>query len=236
MNELGLLSPGIRYVYVAHHRAHAASTFRLAGMREEKICVVTLDGKGDGYSGTIYLGHEDGRLDLIRATPAQHSLGSFYQAITEVLGFVPVDGEYKTMGLAALGEPGLPNPFDGLVEVRDGMTRSRLSWTFRSYNAVYPSKQVPNLLGSVAETELFREYLERYQPSQVAYFAQEHLEQDHGRVDPRCVDAHRRPLSRRGRRRHVECQSQWPGARRARAIAPFVFPTRPTPACRWARP
>lgn len=176
MCELGLLSPGIRYVYVAHHRAHAASTFRLAGMSGEKVCVVTLDGKGDGCSGSVYLGHEDGRLELIRATPAEHSLGSFYQAITEALGFVPVDGEYKTMGLAALGTPGLPNPFDGLVEVRDGMTRSRIPWTFRSYNAVYPTKQVPNPLGSVAETELFRGDVERYGPSQVAYFAQEHVE------------------------------------------------------------
>lgn len=178
LNDLGLLSPGIRYVYVAHHRAHAASAFRLAGMSGEKVCVVTLDGKGDGYSGSVYLGHEDGRLELIRATPAEHSLGSFYQAITEALGFVPVDGEYKTMGLAALGKPGLPNPFDGLVEVRDGMTRSRIPWTFRSYNAVYPTKRVPNPLGSVAETELFREDLERYGPAQLAYFAQEHVEEN----------------------------------------------------------
>ena len=36
LNELGLLSPRIRYVYVAHHRAHAASTFRLAGMSGQK--------------------------------------------------------------------------------------------------------------------------------------------------------------------------------------------------------
>jgi carbamoyltransferase len=176
LNELGLFSPRIRYIYVAHHRAHAASTFRLAGMSGEKLCVVTMDGKGDGYSGSVFLGHEDGRLELIRATPAQHSLGSFYQAITEVLGFVPVEGEYKTMGLAALGQPGLPNPFEGLVEAENGMTRSRVPWTFRSYNAVYPTKQVPNPLGSVAETEFFREYLDRYQPAQLAYFAQEHVE------------------------------------------------------------
>ena len=223
MNELGLLSPGIRYVYVAHHRAHAASTFRLAGMREEKICVVTLDGKGDGYSGTIYLGHEDGRLDLIRATPAQHSLGSFYQAIRRCSGSFRWTANTRRWVWRRWGAPGLPNPFDGLVEVRDGVTRSRLSWTFRSYNAVYPSKQVPNPLGSVAETEIFREYLERSQPSRWRLRPGAPGE-DHGRVDSRYVDAHRRPLSRRGRRRHVECRSQWPGARRARASRHFVFP------------
>jgi carbamoyltransferase len=178
LHELGLLSPGIRHVYVAHHRAHAASAFRLAAMGGETVCVVTLDGKGDGCSGTVYRGHPDGRLELLRATPAPHSLGSFYQAITEVLGFVPVEGEYKTMGLAALGKSGLPNPFDGLVEVQDGMTRSRLPWTFRSYNAVYPTARVPNPLGSVVEAELFRAHLQRAGPAQLAYFAQELLERN----------------------------------------------------------
>ena len=41
---------------------------------------------------------------------------------------------------------------------------------------MYPTKRVPNPLGSVAETELFREDVERYGPAQLAYFAQEHVE------------------------------------------------------------
>jgi carbamoyltransferase len=174
--DLGLLNLGTRYVYVTHHRAHAASAFRLAGIQDGPVCVVTLDGKGDEVSGTVYLGSPDGKLLLKRATPAEDSLGSFYQAITEALGFVPVDGEYKTMGLAALGKPGLVNPFNDIVMVQDGMTKSRIPWTFRSYNATYPDAKIPNPLSSVAETENFRRYTEQYDPTQVAYFAQEHLE------------------------------------------------------------
>ena len=178
MADLGLLGAGTRYIYVAHHRAHAASAFRMSGMNGEKVCVVTMDGKGDRYSGTIYLGAEDGRLQLKRATPAEQSLGSFYQAVTEALGFVPVDGEYKTMGLAALGKPGLVNPFDDIVRVHDGMTQSRINWSFRSYNLAYPGKKVPNPLSSVAESDMFRKYLDQFEPTQVAYFAQEHLEKN----------------------------------------------------------
>jgi carbamoyltransferase len=175
--ELGLFDLAIRYFYCAHHRAHASTAFRFAG-RDERMCIMTLDGKGDGYSGTIYTGHEDGRLELVRHTPAAHSLGSFYQAITEALGFVPVDGEYKTMGLAALGKPDQRNPFDGIVSVENGRTISTIPWTFRQYNDIYPNKRVPNPLGSVAETEMFRPMLANYEPHQFAFFAQEMLERN----------------------------------------------------------
>lgn len=175
--ELGLFDLAIRYFYCAHHRAHASTAFRFAG-QDDRMCVMTLDGKGDGCSGTIYTGHEDGRLELMRHTPAQHSLGSFYQAVTEALGFVPVDGEYKTMGLAALGKPGETNPFDGIVRVDNGRTYSNIPWTFRQYNEIYPDKRVPNPLGSVAETETFRPLLANHEPHQFAFFAQEVLEQN----------------------------------------------------------
>ena len=138
LTELGLFDPGVRHVYISHHRAHAASAFRLSGVKGAKVATITLDGKGDGVSGSIYLGHEDGRMELIRQTDAVNSLGSFYQAVTEALGFVPVDGEYKTMGLAALGKAGGENPFDGIVHVDDGRTVSRIPWSFRWYNKVYP--------------------------------------------------------------------------------------------------
>jgi carbamoyltransferase len=43
---------------------------------------------------------------------------------------------------------------------------------------VYPTKRVPNPLSSVAETELFREDVERHGPAQLAYFAQELVERN----------------------------------------------------------
>lgn len=175
--DLGLMDERIAHYYVAHHRAHAASAFRLSGLRE--ACVLTMDGKGDGVSGTIYKGHPDGRMELVRCSAAPDSLGSFYQAVTEALGFVPVDGEYKTMGLAALGkENGQPNPFDGIVRVEDGVTRSSIRWTFRSYNEHNPQKKVLNPLNSVAETEQFKKLLDQMPPEQLAYFAQAHCEQN----------------------------------------------------------
>lgn len=175
LRDLGLLDPRIAHYYVAHHRAHAAAAFRLCGMPE--ATVVTADGKGDGLCGTIYRGQRDGTLALARSSPAADSLGSFYQAVTEALGFIPVDGEYKTMGLAARGRGIGENPFTGTVRVEDGVFRSRVAWTFRSFNARYPERTVPNPLGSVSQAEDYRRLLEDMAPEELAYRAQEHLEQ-----------------------------------------------------------
>ncbi len=94
----------VAHYHVAHHRAHAASAFHLSGLTEP-AAILTCDGKGDGLSATIYRGEIlMARLTYLRGSTANDSVGLFYQAVTEALGFVPVDGEYKTMGLAAFGQ------------------------------------------------------------------------------------------------------------------------------------
>ncbi len=177
LRDLGLLDAGLKHYYIAHHLAHAASAFRLSGL--EDACVITVDGKGDGSSATVYRGSADGRLRLLRRSTARNSLGSFYQAATEALGFVPVDGEYKTMGLAALGNPdGHSNPFEGTVRVDNGKFRSTFSWSFRRFNDVYPDRAVPNPLGSVAQADELAEQLQFHSRERFAYFVQEHCERN----------------------------------------------------------
>ncbi len=177
LERLGLMDERIRYYCVAHHRAHAASAFRLGGM--EEAAVLTIDGKGDGLGATISRGHADGRLELLRTSRAQDSLGSFYQAVTETLGFVPVDGEYKTMGLAALAEaPPDANPFEGLVRVEDGVLHSRMAWEFRDFNAANPALAVPNPITSPRQCEDFKRFLRELSREQLAAHAQAHCEQN----------------------------------------------------------
>jgi carbamoyltransferase len=176
MNESGLLRESVVHYHVAHHRAHAASAFRVSGLREP-AAVLTCDGKGDGLSATIYRGEPDGRLTYVRGSQASDSVGMFYQAVTEALGFVPVDGEYKTMGLAAFGQvDGRANPFDGIVSVHDGTLTSRHNWHSAVYNDRHPDKKVNNPLGSVAEADEFRQLLDRLPDYDVAAFAQAHFE------------------------------------------------------------
>jgi carbamoyltransferase len=177
LNDAGVLSRDVAHYYVNHHRAHAASAFRLSGFTDP-AAVLTCDGKGDGLSATIYRGDPDGRLTYLRGSTPDNSVGMFYQAITEALGFVPVDGEYKTMGLAAFGENGSrPNPFAGLVSVRDGVLSSQRQWTAANYNDRHPDQRVNNPLSSVVQADEFRALLETMPDRDLAFFAQAHFEE-----------------------------------------------------------
>ena len=88
--------------HVEHHRAHLASTFYCSPF-EEAACL-TVDGFGDFLSSMSAVGRGN-RLEILDEVPFPHSLGIFYTAITQLLGFPKYGDEYKVMGLAAYGEP-----------------------------------------------------------------------------------------------------------------------------------
>ncbi|WP_437606752.1 carbamoyltransferase C-terminal domain-containing protein [Sorangium sp. So ce834] len=90
-----------RIQFVKHHVAHAASA--LAGSGYEDSLVLTLDGCGDGESGSVSLGSR-GKLKLLREIPERDSLGHFYLNTIRLLGYGAFD-EYKVMGLAPYGDP-----------------------------------------------------------------------------------------------------------------------------------
>jgi carbamoyltransferase len=97
--RFGLRAP---IAFVDHHRCHAASAYFTQA--EDGCLVVTLDCHGDGLSGTISRA-SGGRLERIASLPATASLGSFYAAITNHLGFHHHRHEGKVTGLAAYGDP-----------------------------------------------------------------------------------------------------------------------------------
>lgn len=171
----GYMARMIPHYHIDHHRCHASCAFRTSSVSSASIC--TLDGKGDGRSAAIYHGLPDGRMQLIQDSPAAGSVCAFYQAITDALGFVPIDSEYKTMGLAALGNGnGYENPFATVVDVQNGKLNSSCAWTYRSYNRYNPDRAVKNPLSSVAQVEYFKEYLKTYSRENFSFFAQEHFE------------------------------------------------------------
>ncbi len=87
---------------VEHHYAHLASAFLVSPFRE--AVVVSVDGFGDFASAAWGVGHgNDLRLDGQVYFP--HSLGMFYQALTQYLGFPNYGDEYKVMGFAPYGQP-----------------------------------------------------------------------------------------------------------------------------------
>jgi len=88
-------------VYVDHHIAHAYSTYFCSDFN--KAGILTMDGSGENICTQLAFAEND-RIDVVEEYKLPHSLGWFYAAITEYLGFQPYRDEGKVMGLAALGE------------------------------------------------------------------------------------------------------------------------------------
>ena len=87
---------------VEHHQAHVASAFFVSPF--EDAAVLTLDGFGDFASTMLAEGHGSSFKVLDRVL-FPHSLGIFYTAVTQWLGFPSYGDEGKVMGLAPYGTP-----------------------------------------------------------------------------------------------------------------------------------
>ena len=102
-----------RYHRVEHHLAHLASTFFVSPF--EQAAVLSADGLGD-FASTMWATGEGNRLRVHGAVAFPHSLGMYYTAITQYLGFWKFGDEYKVMGLAAYGEPAYLEEFRRILQ------------------------------------------------------------------------------------------------------------------------
>lgn len=88
--------------YIEHHLAHLASA-HLASSFKNSI-TVSVDGFGDFSSSAWGIG-KGNKIKINNQIFFPHSLGIFYQAMTQFLGFPNYGDEYKVMGLAPYGNP-----------------------------------------------------------------------------------------------------------------------------------
>lgn len=91
-----------KFYFVNHHDAHAAACFYSSPF--DYAALLIIDGVGEYATTSLYEGKHNS-IKLLHQFYYPHSLGLFYAAITEFLGFKHNDGEGKVMGLAAYGEP-----------------------------------------------------------------------------------------------------------------------------------
>lgn len=102
---------------VEHHLAHLASAFLVSPFQD--AAVASIDGFGDFSSAAWGVGRgTDIRIDDRVYFP--HSLGVFYQALTQYLGFPHYGDEYKVMGLAPYGRPEMISLMREIVRLKDG--------------------------------------------------------------------------------------------------------------------
>jgi len=87
-----------------HHLAHAISAYAYSGFDEAAVLVI--DGRGAWEATSIWRGRA-GRMEHVQTIPWPNSLGLFYAQFTQYLGFEPYSDEWKVMGLAPYGNPGI---------------------------------------------------------------------------------------------------------------------------------
>ncbi len=142
--------PVERVVFVDHHVSHAASAFFPSPF--ESAAVVTVDGVGEWATATIgRAATVDGRhsLTILDQVDFPHSVGLFYSALTDFLGFEVNEGEYKVMGMAPYGEPRFVDELERVFRTYDDgsfwLDPSYFSFHYSNRKAF--TSKLPELLG-----------------------------------------------------------------------------------------
>jgi carbamoyltransferase len=111
---------------VEHHLAHLSSAFHVSPF--EAATVVSVDGFGD-FASAAWGNGRGSEIDIEGRVHFPHSLGVFYQALTQYLGFPHYGDEYKVMGLAPYGSPSFIKVMREIVVLRpDGTFALDLSY------------------------------------------------------------------------------------------------------------
>ena len=92
-----------KFHYLEHHPCHAASAFFVSPF--ETAAILTWDGTGEETT-TLFSRGRGNKIEILKRIKLPHSLGQFYSAVTNYIGFDMFAGdEWKVMGLAAYGKP-----------------------------------------------------------------------------------------------------------------------------------
>ena len=112
--------------HVEHHLAHLASAYLVSGFNE--AACISIDGFGD-FASTAFGFGEGSEVKIDNRVYFPHSLGIFYSALTQFLGFPHYGDEYKVMGLAPYGEPNYLEQLREVVRIQsDGSFRLNLKF------------------------------------------------------------------------------------------------------------
>ena len=105
-------------VGVEHHLAHIASAYYLSPF-EELTAGFSYDASGD-FASMMAARCEGTRIVVLDKVTLPHSLGFFYTALCQFIGFDEFGEEYKVMGLAPYGEDRHAELMRELVRLDDG--------------------------------------------------------------------------------------------------------------------
>ena len=159
----GIIAQNTRQIhFVEHHRAHLASAFFASPF--EQAAVISIDGFGD-FSSVMWGIGKGNQIQVKGSVLFPHSLGIFYTAFTQFLGFPKYGDEYKMMGLSAYGEPRFADRVRRVVRTEQDQCRLDLDYfTHHSKGVAMTWDGGEPVLGPVFSQKLSKEFGEPRSP------------------------------------------------------------------------
>lgn len=151
-------------LYSNHHLCHAYSVFYPSPFKQAIIIVI--DGSGEENATSVWVG-KGNKISLKKTYNLPNSIGFFYAALTEYLGFSVFTGEGKVMGLAPYGRENLAirKKLNKIISItKDGYTVDpqyiyfdKRSYSLRHTDALVKLLGHPPKLPSVKFTKFYRD-------------------------------------------------------------------------------
>jgi carbamoyltransferase len=103
--------------FIEHHRSHLGSAFFPSPF--EEAAILSIDGSGD-FSTTMLARGKGSQIEVLESLDFPNSIGLFYTAFTQYLGFPHYGDEYKVMGLAPYGNPQYVDKVAQILPLKEG--------------------------------------------------------------------------------------------------------------------
>ena len=142
---------------IEHHRAHMASAYFVSPF--DSAAVLSADGLGDFGSSMCAIG-EGPKMRTLAEINFPHSLGIYYTALTQYIGFWKFGDEYKVMGLAAYGQPEYLDEFRRIIR-SDGPLSFRLGLEYFRHHTEGSDMSWRESDRTPVQGKLFSDYLEK---------------------------------------------------------------------------
>ena len=122
--QFRLVEPGVdvdmvrgKLRFIEHHRSHLGSAFFPSPF--EEAAILSIDGSGD-FSTTMLARGKGTQIEVLESLDFPTSVGLFYTAFTQYLGFPHYGDEYKVMGLAPYGNPQYVDKVTEILPLKKG--------------------------------------------------------------------------------------------------------------------
>ncbi len=123
--------------FVDHHEAHIASSLYFSNFLE--CANLSIDGFGD-FASCAYGIYKSNKLKIDNKVNFPHSLGIFYQALTQFLGFKSYGDEYKLMGLSSYGSPKYIKEISQLITKKQNGFKLNLKYFVHHKKKIFKTK------------------------------------------------------------------------------------------------